>query len=90
MVKQSHARVIHPGNLRHTDVGGGATTRPGQARMPEPEDRRPGKDLRCGCHRLLSRAVVSGIELRCPRCKTTQILTWATVHRLEAEVVGSV
>jgi phage FluMu protein Com len=64
-------------------------TKQAHARATEPGDRRPGKDLRCGCHRLLSRAVVTGIELRCPRCKTTQILPWSVVHRLEAEAHGT-
>lgn len=43
----------------------------------------PGLDLRCSCHRLLARAVPSGIELRCPRCKTNMVLTWERVRALE-------
>lgn len=47
--------------------------------------RAAGFDLRCGCHRLLVRAVPSGIELRCPRCKTDSVLRWEQVHELEAQ-----
>lgn len=47
--------------------------------------RSAGFDLRCGCHRLLVRAVAHGIELRCPRCKTDSLLTWERVHELEAQ-----
>src|SRR5262245_24597167 len=42
-------------------------------------------DLRCGCHKLLARAVDDGIELRCVRCKTNTVLRWDLVHRLEAD-----
>jgi hypothetical protein len=55
---------------------GGATSR------DEPEC-----DLRCGCHRLLARAIPEGIELRCSRCKENTVLTWERVRALEAERV---
>lgn len=54
----------------------------GGARPPQQGE--PGEDLRCSCHRLLARAVTSGIELRCPRCKTNMILTWDRVRALES------
>ncbi len=50
-----------------------------------PEARSAGLDLRCGCHRLLTRAVAEGIELRCPRCKTDTLLRWEQIHALEAQ-----
>jgi phage FluMu protein Com len=88
---------LHARTTRTLDLGNlGTTTRLGEAggshaRTTDDDDRRPGKDLRCGCHRLLARAVTAGVELRCSRCKTTQILSWATVHKLEAEALaGSV
>ncbi|MFO0692709.1 MAG: Com family DNA-binding transcriptional regulator [Polyangiales bacterium] len=52
-------------------------------RRPSSDVRRPGVDLRCGCHRLLARGVAEGLELRCPRCKTNTLLTWAQVRAME-------
>jgi hypothetical protein len=45
-----------------------------------------GEDLRCGCHRLLARAIPEGIEFRCSRCKENTVLSWERVRALEAEV----
>ncbi len=42
-------------------------------------------DLRCGCHRLLAKANLEGIELRCPRCKKFHVLEWKHLRWLEAK-----
>ena len=45
-----------------------------------------GEELRCGCHRLLARAIPEGIEFRCSRCKENTVLSWERVRALEAEI----
>lgn len=45
-----------------------------------------GEELRCGCHRLLARAIPEGIEFRCSRCKENTVLSWERVRALQAEV----
>ena len=45
-----------------------------------------GVELRCGCHRLLARAVLEGIEFRCARCKENTVLPWEQVRALEAQI----
>lgn len=64
----------------HRNANAPAGTRSGST-----EFRPAGLELRCGCHRLVARAVPDGIEMRCPRCKTDVVLSWSRVHELEAE-----
>lgn len=38
------------------------------------EGLREGSDVRCCCGSLLARLVVEGVEIKCRRCKHTQVL----------------
>lgn len=38
--------------------------------------RREGDSLRCACGSLLGRSVLSGLELKCRRCRRTVVLAW--------------
>ena len=50
--------------------------------MPSPHDDCP-RELRCSCGRLLVRLTALGVELKCGKCKATQVVPWALVQGSE-------
>ncbi len=36
-------------------------------------------ELRCACGKLLARLTDAGIELKCPRCRSIEVIAWSAV-----------